>query len=150
MVAWSGANMQPKQESTTSNASSSNGSASASPSTQSTVDAGGGGAGARGREVLGRDVDAGDLGARLRGGDGDVAGAARDVEDAVAGPDADARHQALADLRDDGRERGVVAGRPPRACGLRACSSIMGGTLADPAAAAFASTGHPARSGPMA
>ena len=119
VTAWRGANMHPKVERTTSKLSSSSGRSSASPWTHSTSHPGLRGQAPAGGEELGREVDADDAGARLGRAQRRVAGPAGDVEDILAGTDADGLDDPRSDLPElafgDRRE---VAGGPGCASAL--------------------------------
>ena len=109
---WSGANIEPKTDVTASNEASANGSASASPSDELDRQP------LRGRPQAGtleqgrHVVDPDGLDAQPRGGDGGVAAAGRDVQDAPAGVEVGRVDEPLGDDHDPRRDGVVVAARP--------------------------------------
>ena len=111
---WSGTNIEPRQESTTSKAPSANGSSAASPSIHSSVAPRWAAAARPLLEQLGADVERDDVGAGARGGgDRGVAVARGDVEHALAGAHAGGADEERAELGDEPRgDVGVVTGGP--------------------------------------
>ena len=107
---WSGANITPKVESTTSKLAVGEGQGLGIGFAEADREALGGGAGAAAfqqrRDVVGR----GDLGEAARGGERGVAIAGRDVEHPFAGTDIDGLAQRLADDLQGRADHGKVAG----------------------------------------
>ncbi len=123
---WSGANMQPKVESTRSNESGAKGRCSASPSTQSTSTIA---SAARSRAIAsssGTRSKPGRAGAEARDRDRGVAGAAGDVEHVHPRLHVDPLDQQLRRARDLLGHRGVVAAGPDAAGLVRTRGSSVG------------------------
>ena len=111
-LSWSGVNMTPKVETTTSKLASANGSASASASLELDRQPFGRGALAAALEQRRHIVGRGHLAPAPRGGEGDIAVAGRDVEHLLAGAQVERLAQLFADDLQRGADDGVVAGRP--------------------------------------